>query len=319
MPRIVALAGGVGGAKLAHGLYHAMPPEDLTVIVNTGDDFEHWGLRICPDLDTVCYTLAERANPTTGWGLAGETWEVFDAVSELGGSDWFRIGDLDLVTHLVRTQQLRDGLSLSLITRDFCQAWGIRARVLPMSDQPVRTIVETDEGDLPFQEYFVYRRCEPRVRGFYFDGPLESLPAQGIREAIHRADAIVICPSNPWVSIDPILKVLAKDAQDSVFGLDPQSKPVVAVSPIVGGEAIKGPAAKMFYELGLEPSPLSVAQQFLAYGLSGLVFDQIDQKWTDSIRSLGLKTRVAQTIMRSSADRKSLAEVVLNFISESLE
>ena len=202
--KIVALAGGVGGAKLAHGLAQILPPEDLTVIVNTGDDFEHLELTICPDLDTVCYTLAGLANPETGWGRNGETWNVISNIEKLGGPNWFRLGDQDIATHLERTRRLKEGNSLSQVTREFCEAWGIKQTVLPMSDLPVRTIVDTDEGELAFQEYFVHRHCEPRVKGFRFDGVEEAQPTVGVREAIDLAEAVVICPSNPWVSIDPI-------------------------------------------------------------------------------------------------------------------
>ena len=207
--KIFALAGGVGGAKLAHGLAQILPPEDLTVIVNTGDDFEHLGLYISPDLDTVCYTLAGIANPETGWGRVNETWNTIANIEKLGGANWFRLGDQDLATHIERTRRMKAGQSLSQITGDFCNAWGIHHAVIPMSDNSIRTIVITDEGELPFQEYFVHRRCEPRVKGFRFEGIESAKPAPGIIDAIKEADAIVICPSNPWVSIAPILAVLS--------------------------------------------------------------------------------------------------------------
>jgi LPPG:FO 2-phospho-L-lactate transferase len=305
--KIVALAGGVGGAKLADGLYHALPPEDLTIIVNTADDFEHWGLRICPDLDTVCYTLAGHANPETGWGLRDETWNALEAISRLGGADWFRIGDRDLATHLERTRLLRTGRTLSQITAEFCREWGIRCTVLPMSDDPVATIVETDEGELAFQEYFVHRRCEPRVRGFHFAGIETASPAPRVRIAIRQADAIVICPSNPWVSIDPILAVLAP----SLPALPAAS---VAVSPLIGGRAVKGPAAKMFAELGLEPNPVSVAQHYAPVGLNGMVLDSLDAAWSEPVRELGIQPYVTDTLMVTSADRLRLAQAVLNFL-----
>ena len=205
--KIVALAGGVGGAKLAHGLAQILPSEELTVIVNTGDDFEHYGLYISPDLDTVCYTLAELANPETGWGRKNETWGAIENAKTLGGPDWFNLGDQDLGTHLERTRRLKNGQTLSQITCDFCKAWGVGPSVLPMSDQPVRTIVETGEGDLAFQEYFVHRRCEPKVKGFRFEGINTAEAAPGALKAIDQAEAVVICPSNPWVSIDPILAI----------------------------------------------------------------------------------------------------------------
>lgn len=300
--RIVAFAGGVGGAKLAHGLARILPPEDLTIIVNTGDDFEHYGLYICPDLDTVCYTLAGLANPETGWGRVNETWNAFGNASKLGGPNWFNLGDQDLGTHLERTRRLRDGQCLSSITRDFCTAWGIQHTVLPMSDSPVRTIVETDEGELAFQEYFVHRRCEPRVKGFRFEGAIEAEPAPGAREAIQSADAVVICPSNPWVSIDPILRVIGKI-----------EKPVVAVSPIIGGETVKGPAAKMYRELGIEPSALAVARHYRKL-LSGFVLDEVDKKLEGEIMGLRIKTAVTNTMMKSHDDRSQLAQEVIGFI-----
>jgi len=297
--KITALAGGVGGAKLAHGLAQILPPEDLTVIVNTGDDFEHLGLYICPDLDTVCYTLAGLANIETGWGRAGETWKTIENIERLGGPGWFRLGDQDFGTHLERTRRLKEGQSLTKITNDFCRAWGIQHTVLPMTDSPVRTMVDSDEGELAFQEYFVHRRCEPKVKGFRFDGVEFARPAEGVNDALVSADAIIICPSNPWVSIDPILRVIPKI-----------NKPVVAVSPIIGGKTVKGPAAKMYAELGIEPSALAVARH---YGnlLSGYVLDDIDAELSDKIET---RTLVTNTLMNNLTDRARLATDVLHFI-----
>jgi LPPG:FO 2-phospho-L-lactate transferase len=300
--KIVALAGGVGGAKFAHGLAQTLPPEDLTVIVNTGDDFEHYGLYICPDLDTVCYTLAGLANPETGWGRVDETWNVVENASRLGGPSWFRLGDRDLGTHLERTRRLQEGQTLTQITRDFSEAWGIRQRILPMSDQPVRTIVETDEGDLAFQEYFVHRRCEPRVKGFRFEGVELAESAPGTRAAIESADAVILCPSNPWVSIDPILQVIKKVA-----------KPVIAISPIIGGQTVKGPAAKMFRELGIEPSAVAVARHYCDLA-TGFVLDELDRQLEGEIRGLNMHTLVTNTLMKSHDDRKQLAFGVLEFV-----
>ena len=304
--KIVALAGGVGGAKFVHGLSQILPPEDLTVIVNTGDDFNHYELYICPDLDTVCYTLAGLANPETGWGRANETWHVIENASRLGGPAWFRLGDQDLGTHLERTRRLKEGATLSQITRDFCRAWGIEQTILPMSDQPVRTIVETEEGDLAFQEYFVQRRCEPRVTGFRFEGAQIAEPAPGTRESIQSADAIIICPSNPWVSIDPILRVIKN-----------VKKPVLAISPIIGGQTVKGPAAKMYRELGIEPSALAVARHYCDQA-TGFVLDQVDHELESEIRNLGMSTLVTNTLMKSHDDRKRLAADVLNFMETEL-
>jgi LPPG:FO 2-phospho-L-lactate transferase len=302
---VVALAGGVGGAKLADGLAQILPPKDLTIIVNTGDDFEHLGLKICPDLDTVCYTLAGLANPVTGWGRVDETWNVVENVAQLGGPDWFRLGDRDLGTHLERTRRLRAGQSLSQITRDFCESWGIGPTILPMSDDDVPTIVLSDVGELPFQEYFVHRRCEPVVSGFRFEGLAASSPSPGLISRIETADLVVICPSNPWVSIDPILAV---PTLKSVLS----SRPVVAVSPIIGGQAVKGPVVKMYQELGIQPSSLAVAEH---YGnlLAGFVFDIVDSELEEFIQNLNVETLNVQTIMRSQEDRKELAQAVLNF------
>ena len=316
--KILALAGGVGGAKFAHGLAQILPPEDLTVIVNTGDDFEHYGLYICPDLDTVCYTLAGLANPETGWGRVNESWNVIENASRLGGPDWFRLGDRDLGTHLERTRRLKEGQSLSQITRDFCHAWGIAQTILPMSDQPVRTIVETEEGELAFQEYFVHRHCEPRIRGFRFEGVDQAEPAPGAREAIQEADAVIICPSNPWVSIDPILRVLSplsagdREASRNTTERGPGMR-VIAISPIIGGQTVKGPAAKMFRELGMEPSALAVARHYCD-SVSGFVLDAVDKGLQEEIRSLNMRTLVTNTLMKSHDDRMKLAGAVLEFI-----
>ena len=306
---IVALAGGVGGAKLAHGLAQVLAPEDLTVIVNTGDDFEHLGLYICPDLDTVCYTLAGLSNPDTGWGRANETWGAIENVERLGGPGWFRLGDQDLATHLERTRRLKEGQPLSQITRDFCKAWDVKQRVLPMSDGPVKTIVETEAGELAFQEYFVHSRCEPKVTGFRFEGIEQAQPAAGALEAIEEAEAVVICPSNPWVSIGPIL---------AVPGLRSalEAKRIVAVSPIIGGKAVKGPAAKMYSELGIQPSALAVAEHYRSR-ITDFVLDQVDTQLEAQIQHLNMRTLTTQTFMKTSADRQQLAKDVLNFIGTS--
>lgn len=310
--KIVALAGGVGGAKFAHGLAQILPPGDLAVIVNTGDDFEHYGLYICPDLDTVCYTLAGIANPETGWGRVNESWNVIENASRLGGPAWFRLGDQDLGTHLERTRRLKEGQTLSQVANDFCRAWGIQQTVLPMSDQPVRTIVETDEGDLAFQEYFVHRHCEPRVRGFRFEGVESATPAPGVREVVQFADAVIICPSNPWVSIDPILRVFSSLLKEEGPGVR-----FFAISPIIGGQTVKGPAAKMYRELGIEPSALAVARHYGALA-TGFVLDQVDRELEGEIRSLNMRTFVTNTLMNSHDDRKQFAMDVLDFIGRDL-
>ena len=322
--RITALAGGVGGAKLAHGLAQILPPENLTIIVNTGDDFEHLGLSVSPDLDTVCYTLAGLANPLTGWGRIDESWNAAENIAKLGGQTWFQLGDRDLGTHLQRSHRLQKGDSLSAITRDFCKAWGIKHTILPMTDDPMPTIVNTvEQGELAFQEYFVHQRCEPTVTGFRFTGSEKARPAAGVVEAIENADAVVICPSNPWVSIDPILTVTGLKST-SVPSLNPHPSPlpegeevsfppIIAVSPIIGGEAVKGPAAKMCRELGIQPSALAVAKH---YGdlLGGFVFDQIDIELKSEIQTLGVKTLTIDSIMKNEKGRRRVAKDVLKFI-----
>lgn len=304
--RIVALAGGVGGAKLAHGLALALPPENLTVVVNTGDDFSHLGMSISPDLDTVCYTLAGLANPVTGWGREDEQWSVMKNLVRLGGASWFNLGDQDLATHLLRTDRLAHGERLSSITRDFCTAWGIRQRVLPMTDDAVATWVETEEmGWLPFQEYFVHQQCQPKVKSFRFEGSEKAQPAPGVIQAIQEADWVIACPSNPWVSIGPIL-ALEPVAQAL------REKPVAAVSPIVGGQAIKGPAAKMYQELGIQPSALAVARHYGAQ-VKGFIMDQIDREQVEPVTRLGMEVFVTDTIMKTVDDRQRLANEILSF------
>ncbi len=303
--KIVALAGGVGGAKLADGLAQILPPGDLTIIVNTGDDFEHLGLYICPDLDTVCYTLAGLENPETGWGQADESWQALGSLTQLGGPDWFRLGDRDLGTHLERTRRLRTGQSLSQITHDFCTAWQIGPTVLPMSDDPVPTIVLSDEGELPFQEYFVHRRCEPKVTGFRFQGVEQAGPAPGVVAAIQEGDLVVICPSNPWVSIDPILALpLIKSAL--------KTRSVIAVSPIIGGKAVKGPVVKMYQELGIWPSALAVANHYRGL-IDGFILDQVDAALESEIQKLDVLTLCTDSLMTSKTQRKCMAQEVLRF------
>ena len=313
--KVLAFAGGVGGAKLADGLAQALNPGDLTVVVNTGDDFEHLGLRICPDLDTVCYTLAGIANPATGWGRAGETWNALESLAELGGPTWFRLGDRDLGTHLERTKLLQEGQALSSITRRFCQAWGVRHTVLPMSDDPVRTMVISDEGELEFQDYFVRRQYRPHVRGFYFNGLKDSHPAPGVLEAIAESSLVVFCPSNPWVSIDPILSV--PGIRSALKSNLEKSKPVIAVSPIIGGQAVKGPAAQMYEELGMQPSALAVARHYGSSQAGGLltsfVLDRIDSEQEASLSEFGVRTLVTDTIMHTAEDRRRLALDILQF------
>ena len=307
-PNIVALAGGVGGAKLADGLAQVLKPDQLTIIVNIADDFTYLGLRISPDLDTVCYTLAGLANPETGWGRENETWTVLNQLKLLGMPDWFQLGDSDLATHIIRTNRLNNGWLLSQITEAFCKIWGIRVRILPMSDQIIQTQVHSDEGDLEFQEYFVHRKCEPVVKGFTFLGIESAEPAPGVIDAIDKADAVVICPSNPWVSIDPILSV--PNIQKAIEG-----HKVVAVSPIIGSKTIKGPAAKMFSELGIEPSAYAVARHYGSI-IDGFIMDNSDDCLMERVNALGIRPFSSDILMHDRPDRRRLASEVVKIITD---
>ena len=303
-PKIVALAGGVGGAKLATGLQAVLPPGCLTVIVNTADDFEHWGLTICPDLDTVLYNLAGVHNPETGWGRAQESFATLGEISRLGGEDWFRLGDQDLALHLRRTEWLHQGCSLTEVTERLRNSLGVPSAILPMSDSPVHTLVHTDEGDLPFQHYFVRRRCEPMVIDLTFVGASEAHLTDSVQEALDGADLIVFCPSNPYLSLDPILSIPGLRGQ-----LRRMATPKIAVSPIVGGQAIKGPAAKMMRELGQSVSPLTVVDHFDGL-LTGFILDAQDAVLQAAV---DLPVLVTDTLMTDPISKATLARQVLDF------
>ncbi len=311
----LALAGGVGGAKLALGLTKVLSPEDLMIVVNTGDDFDHLGLRICPDIDTVLYTLGGIANPETGWGQADETWTFMTALERIGGETWFRLGDRDLATHVERTRRLRQGETLSAITRDFARRFGICHRVVPGTDGSLSTIVRTDHGNLEFQDYFVRQQCAPAVTGFDFAGARHAKPSAAISEAIEneKIEAIIICPSNPYVSIAPILAVPAISDLVSNAGI-----PVVVVSPIVAGLAIKGPAAKIMAELGIPPSALSIAEHYRAIA-TAIVIDTADSGVSASIQELGMAPLVTNTIMKTDTDKTRLAGEIIAFLRSSRE
>lgn len=300
---VVALSGGVGGAKLALGLSRILPAEELLIVANTGDDFEHLGLTICPDIDTLTYTLAGLDNPATGWGRRDETWSFMETIATLGGEDWFRLGDRDLALHVERTRRLRAGESLSQFTSDVCRRLGIGPRVLPMSDDRVRTRVLSDSGWIDFQDYFVHRQCRPIVRELAFAGAADARPQPEALAALAGGNvrAVVICPSNPFISIEPILAVPGIRTALANCGA-----PVVAVSPIVGGHAVKGPTAKMMQELGLEVSSATVAKRYGAL-LDGYVVDAGD--------AAGIEARlhVAPTLMTTLEDREALARAVLGF------
>lgn len=306
---IVALAGGVGGAKLAHGLAYHIEPSQLTIIVNTADDFEHLGLHISPDLDTVMYTLSGLNNHDSGWGLSGETWNFLKSLERLGGETWFRLGDHDLATHVERTHRLGSGEALSDITSDFCSRLGIRVGITPMSDDLVKTVVHSDKGSLPFQDYFVRQGCEPSVRAFKFEGIAAARLSSVAREALEAPDlqAIVICPSNPYVSIRPILDL--PEVSDILLE---RRLPIVAVSPIVGGQAIKGPAAKMMKELGTQPSCHTVVEHYGGL-LDGIVIDSSDSNEVAAIEASGTRVMLANIIMNSMSDKTGLAQAVLSF------
>lgn len=301
---IVALAGGVGGTKMAVGLQAALPPGGLTVVANTGDDFEHWGLTICPDIDTLLYGLAGVNNPETGWGRAGESWTVLEEMERLGAEDWFRLGDRDLAVHLRRTDWLRQSVSLTEITDRLRRLLEVPSSVLPMANEPVRTLVHTEEGDLPFQHYFVRRRCEPTFLDLTFLGADSATLSPELEEALAAADQIVLCPSNPYLSLDPILSVpgLRKRLRE-------HPAPVVAISPIIGGQALKGPAAKLMREMGELISPLTVLDHFGDI-LDGFVMDQQDRALEEAVI---LPALVTDTIMTDAASKRRLAEEVLDF------
>ncbi len=305
---IVALAGGVGGAKLAQGLMLALPVDELAVVVNTADDFDLFGLRICPDLDTVLYTLAGIANPETGWGIAGDTFVTLAALTRYGRDPWFKLGDQDFATHIARTERLHEGEPLTAVMSELSAALDVSATILPMTDEPVATTVLTSAGRLAFQDYFVRRHQSDEVLGVTFEGIENAGPTSAVREAIMRADVIVFCPSNPIVSIGPILAL--PGMRDLIHG---SQAPVVAMSPIIGGRALKGPADRMLAGLGHEVSPLGVAR---IYGelIQGMVIDEIDREQAESIRNdLGIDVLVTATVMGGTESRRTLAADVIAF------
>jgi LPPG:FO 2-phospho-L-lactate transferase len=302
--RVLALSGGIGGAKLALGLSRVLPAGDLTVVVNTGDDFEHLGLAVSPDLDTVMYTLAGLDDPMRGWGRRGETWSFMTALAALGGETWFKLGDADLATHIDRTRRLRAGESLSSITRDFCRRLGVTAQILPMSDDIVRTRLRTAQGVIDFQDYFVRQGCAPAVLEVSYAG---SSTARALPEALAalcdpRLRAVVICPSNPMISIEPILAVCGMRE-----AIRKCPAPVIAVSPIIGGRAVKGPTAKMLAELGSPVSALAVARRYSDL-IDAYIIDAAD---AGEARLFDIRVTVTKTLMASLEDREALARDVL--------
>lgn len=303
---VIALSGGVGGARLARGLHLHLSPGRLACIVNTGDDFEHLGLYVCPDLDTVLYTLADCHNPETGWGRRNETWSFMSALTQLGGPDWFRLGDGDLAVHVERTRRLRGGEPLSAVTDALRRKLGVATSLLPMTDAPVRTMVHTREGILEFQDYFVRRRAAPVVTALEYRGAALARTSEAVLATLASPalEAIVICPSNPWLSVDPILAVHGLRGALRARGV-----PIVAVCPLIGGRAVKGPTGKIMAELGLAVTPATIAAH---YGdlLDGMVIDEADRAWSERC---GLPTLVTQTLMSDDDRREALAAAVLRF------
>jgi LPPG:FO 2-phospho-L-lactate transferase len=309
----LALSGGVGGAKLALGLSHVLSGDALTVAVNIADDFEHMGLHISPDLDTVMYTLANVSNKQQGWGVANESWQAMSMLESLGGETWFQLGDSDIATHIVRSHALRQGLPLSQITDNMCQKLGLKAKILPMSDDVVQTIVQTDRGQLSFQQYFVAQRCEPVLNSIEFQGIKQAKVQPQLQSLLDGRElaGVIICPSNPFVSVAPMLQL--PNLRQSLID---NAAPVVAVSPIVAGMALKGPAAKMMKELKMPITALAVAQYYCEMHskvIDGFVIDESDAKQAHAIEQLGIKVLVVPTIMSSLDDKIALAQQVVVF------
>ena len=305
--KVLALAGGVGGAKLAAGLEAVLPPGDLRVVVNTADDFDLWGLHICPDLDTVMYTLAGIANPEAGWGVEDESFAALDMLARYGEDAWFKLGDRDLAAHVLRTSRLRAGEPLTRITADLSAALGVNSAIFPMCDEPVATVLETPDGPLEFQEYFVRRGQRDEVLGVELRGIEDARPTDAVLEALAGADIIVFCPSNPVVSIGPILAVPGMRK-----ALASSPAPKVAVSPIIGGRALKGPADRMLASLGHEVSAAGVARMYEGL-VDGMVMDRVDESERPDIEALGMRVLATDALMHDARDRARLAREVLEF------
>ena len=307
--RVVALSGGIGGAKLVLGLSRVLDPSALVIVANTGDDFEHLGLTICPDIDTLTYTLAGLSDLETGWGRAGETWSFMAALEAVGGETWFELGDSDLALHVERTRRLAAGDRLSAIIGDVCARLGVEHRIVPASEDPVRTVAETTDGPMAFQHYFVREGCRPKITGFHFEGAADARPHPALIEALASGETgtVVICPSNPFISIDPILAVAGVRA-----ALEGCTAPVIAVSPIVGGDAVKGPTAKIMGELGLEVSAAAVAGHYGSL-IDGFVLDTRDAGLAATVRRVGPQVSVTDTVMNSDEDKVALARHILDF------
>ena len=304
--KVLALAGGVGGAKLALGLRDILDEESLAIVVNTGDDEEFFGLHVSPDLDTVMYTLGGIANPDTGWGISGETFRSLNRLRQYGADTWFNLGDLDMATHIRRTQLLGQGNTLSEVTNSLCSSLGIAHSIFPMTDDTLRTVVITEISEMSFQEYFVKNRCDPRVISLRFDSPSECSPSPGFVTALNESDLLVFCPSNPFLSVDPILAVPGVRKKIENF-----RGARVAVSPIVGGEAIKGPAGKILRELGHEVSCVGVAKRYVDL-CDVFIIDNVDADLASTIAKLGMRVVVTNTIMNNDQEKRTLAQEILS-------
>ena len=304
--KVLALAGGVGGAKLALGLRDILDEESLAIVVNTGDDEEFFGLHVSPDLDTVMYTLGGISNPDTGWGISGETFRSLNRLRQYGADTWFNLGDLDMATHIRRTQLLGQGNTLSEVTNSLCSSLGITHSIFPMTDDTLKTVVITEISEMSFQEYFVKNRCDPRVISLRFDSPSECSPSPGFVTALNESDLLVFCPSNPFLSVDPILAVTGVRKKIENF-----RGARIAVSPIVGGEAIKGPAGKILRELGHEVSCVGVAKRYIDL-CDVFIIDNVDADLASTIEKLGMRVVVTNTIMNNDQEKRTLAREILS-------
>lgn len=309
--RILAVSGGIGGARLAVGLAHALPPGKLSIVANTGDDFEHLGLHVSPDIDTLLYSLSGLVNTETGWGRADETWSFLTELERLGMDTWFRIGDKDLAVHWYRTNALRMGRTLTSITAELAAKFDVSAGVIPMSDDRVRTVVDSSVGRLDFQDYFVRLKCGPEVSAIRFEGAEQARPPAALMQLLqgNDLDGIVLCPSNPFLSVDPILSVPGVAA-----ALAQATVPVVAISPIVGGAALKGPTAKIMRELGLPVTPVAIAEHYRGL-LDGFILDVVDAALAPAVSGCEVAVLTANTVMRSMEDRVMLARTTLEFLA----
>ena len=305
----LALSGGIGGAKLALGLEHIFNSPKLMIAGNTGDDFEHFGLNISPDLDTLLYTLSGKSDLERGWGLANETWSFMKAMKEIGGETWFQLGDRDLAIHVERTRRLKEGERLSLITSSFCRKFGVKSHIVPATDDPLKTLVKTPKGILSFQHYFVRDQCRPKILGLKYEGSENAQPCPALEVALGSSllETVVVCPSNPFLSIDPILAV--KGVREK---LKSSKARVIAVSPIVGGVAVKGPTANNLRDLGFSVSAYTIAKYYSDF-IDGFMLDKGDENEISRIESLGMQVGLADTVMTDLQSKIKLAEDVLRF------